>query len=85
MNDSNEARNPERLRRDVRFETVRCFDFECLASKPLNRQPHRAQDGAPICYECHRREQTRLHCLVQPHASTFSAKAEAGVDLQIFP
>jgi hypothetical protein len=40
--------------------------------------------GAPVYYEGHRPEQTKLYRLVQRHAATFFAQAEAaaGVDLR---
>ena len=43
-------------------------------------------DGAPVCYERHRPEQTTLYRLVQQHAATFFAQAEdaAGTDLPQF-
>jgi len=50
------------------------------------QQPHRAPDGAPVHYERHRPEQTTLYRLVQQHAATFFAEAEAaaGADLPQF-
>jgi hypothetical protein len=50
------------------------------------QQPQRAPDGAPVHYERHRREQTTLYRLVQQHAATFfaQAEAEAGADLPQF-
>ena len=52
----------------------------------IGRQPRRAPDGAPIHYERHRPEQTTLYRLVQQHAATFfaQAEAEAGADLPQF-
>ena len=52
----------------------------------LGRQPQRAPDGAPVHYERHRPEQTTLYRLVQQHAATFiaQAEAEAGSDLPQF-
>ena len=52
----------------------------------IGRQPQRAPDGAPVHYERHRPEQTRLYRLVQQHAATFFAQAEdaAGADLPQF-
>jgi CheY-like chemotaxis protein len=41
------------------------------------QQPRRAPDGAPVHYERHRPEQTTLYRLVQQHAATFFAEAEA--------
>ena len=41
------------------------------------RQPQRAPDGAPLHYERHRPEQTTLYRLVQQHAASFIAHAEA--------
>ena len=43
----------------------------------IGRQPRRAPDGAPVHYERHRPEQTTLYRLVQQHAATFFAEAEA--------
>ncbi len=53
------------------------------------RQLHQAPDGAPdtrVHYERHRPEQTTLYRLVQQHAATFFAQAEAatGGDLPQF-
>jgi len=50
------------------------------------QQPPRAPDGAPVHYERHRPEQTTLYRLVQQHAATFFAEAEAaaGADLPQF-
>ena len=50
------------------------------------QQPRRAQGGAPVHYERHRPEQTTLYRLVQQHAATFFAQAEAaaGADLPQF-
>ena len=48
------------------------------------RQPQRAPDGAPVHCERHRPEQTTLYRLVQQHAATFFAQAEAGADLPQF-
>ena len=52
----------------------------------IGRQPQRAPDGAPAHYERHRLEQTTLYRLVQQHAATFFAQAEAkaGADLPQF-
>ena len=50
----------------------------------IGRQPQRAPDGAPFHSERHRPEQTTLYLLVQQHASTFFAQAEAGADLPQF-
>ena len=52
----------------------------------IGRQPHRAPDSAPVHYERHRPEQTTLYRLVQQHAATFIAHAEAaaGADLPQF-
>ena len=52
----------------------------------IGRQPHRAPDGAPVHYERHRPGQTTLYRLVQQHAATFFAEAEAaaGADLPQF-
>ena len=47
----------------------------------IGRQPQRAPDGAPVHYDRHRPEQTTLYRLVQQHAATFFAQAEAGADL----
>ena len=41
------------------------------------QQPQRAPDGAPAHCERHRPEQTTLYRLVQRHAATFFAEAEA--------
>ena len=41
------------------------------------RQPQRAPDVAPVDYQRHRPEQTTLHRLVQQHAATFFAHADA--------
>jgi hypothetical protein len=43
----------------------------------IGQQPQRTPDGAPVHHERHRPEQTTLHRLVQQHASTFIAQAEA--------
>ena len=43
----------------------------------IGPQPQRAPDGAPVHYERHRPEQTTLYRLVQQHAATFIAEAEA--------
>ena len=50
------------------------------------QQPQRAPDGAPIHCERHRPKQTTLYRLVQQHAATFFAEAEAaaGADLPQF-
>ena len=52
------------------------------------QQPQRAPDGAPVHYERHRPEQARLYRLMQQHAATFfaqaEAEAEAGADLPHF-
>ena len=47
---------------------------------------HRAPDSAPVHYERHCPEQTTLYRLVQQHAATFIAQAEAaaGADLPQF-
>ena len=47
---------------------------------------HRAPDSAPVHYERHCPEQTTLYRLVQQHAATFIAQAEAaaGADLPPF-
>jgi hypothetical protein len=52
----------------------------------ISRQPQRAPDGAPVHYDRHRRERTTLYRLVQHHAATFFAQAEAaaGADLPQF-
>jgi Putative transposase len=54
----------------------------------IGRQSQRAPDGAPVHYERHRPEQTTLCRLVQQHAATFfaqaEAEAEAGADLPQF-
>jgi hypothetical protein len=52
----------------------------------ISRQPQRAPDGAPVHYERHRPEQTTLYRLVQQHAATLIAQAEApaGADLPQF-
>ncbi len=43
----------------------------------IGRQPQQAPDGAPVHYERHRPEQTKLYRLVQQHAATFFAETEA--------
>lgn len=46
----------------------------------IGRQPcagQKAPDSAPVHYERHRPEQTTLFRLVQQHAATFIAQAEA--------
>ena len=43
----------------------------------IGRQPQRAPDGAPVHCDRHRPEQTTLVGLVQQHAATFFAEAEA--------
>jgi hypothetical protein len=48
--------------------------------KAIGRQPKRSPDGTPLHYEHHRPEQATLHRLVQQHAATFFAKAEAESD-----
>ena len=52
----------------------------------IGRQPQRAPDGSPVHYDRHRPEQTTLYRLVQQHAATFFAQAEAasGADLPQF-
>jgi hypothetical protein len=52
----------------------------------IGRQPQRAPDGTPVHYQRHRPEQTTLYRLVQQHAATFfaQAEAEAGADLPQF-
>jgi hypothetical protein len=52
----------------------------------IGRQPQRAPDGAPVHYQRHRPEQTTLYRLVQQHAASFfaQAEAEAGADLPQF-
>ena len=52
----------------------------------IGRQPQWAPDGAPVHYERHSPEQTTLYRLVQQHAATFfaQAEAEAGSDLPQF-
>lgn len=52
----------------------------------IGRQPQRAPDGASVHYEHHVSEQTALYRLVQQHAATFVALAEAaaGADLPQF-
>ena len=52
----------------------------------IGGQPQRAPDGAQVQYERHRPEQTTLYRLVQQHAATFIAEAEAaaGADLPQF-
>ena len=54
----------------------------------IGRQPRRVPDGAQFHYERHRPEQTTLYRLVQQHAATFFAEAEAaagaGADLPQF-
>ena len=49
----------------------------------IGRQPHRAPDGAPVYYERHRPEQTTLYRLVQQHAATFIAQAEAAAGAEL--
>jgi hypothetical protein len=43
----------------------------------MDRQPHRAPDGAPVDDQPHRPQQTPLNRLAQQHAPTVLAKAEA--------
>lgn len=43
----------------------------------IGRQPQRAPEGAPVHYERRRLEQATLYRLVQQHAATFFAQAEA--------
>jgi hypothetical protein len=43
----------------------------------IGRPPQRAPDGATVHYERHRPEQTTLYRLVQQHAASFIAHAEA--------
>lgn len=52
----------------------------------IGRQRQRASDGAQVPCEHHRLQQTTLYRLVQQHAATFSAQAEAeaGADLPQF-
>ena len=45
----------------------------------IGRQAQRAPDGAPVHYERHRPEQTTLYRLVQQHAASFIARAEASI------
>ena len=47
------------------------------------RQPQRAPDGAPLHYERHRPEQTTLYRLVQQHAASFIAHAEASTGAEL--
>jgi hypothetical protein len=50
----------------------------------IGRQPQHAPDGPTVHYERHRPELTTLYRLVQQHAATFFAQAEAGADLAQF-
>lgn len=43
----------------------------------IGLQPERAPDGAPVNYERRRLAQATLYRLVQQHAATFFAQAEA--------
>ncbi|MFM7333964.1 MAG: transposase zinc-binding domain-containing protein, partial [Tabrizicola sp.] len=47
------------------------------------RQPQRAPDCAPLHYERHRPEQTTLYRLVQQHAASFIAHAEASTGSEL--
>ena len=49
----------------------------------IGRQPQRAPDVAPVRYERHRPEQTTLYRLVQQHAATFFAQAEAAAGAEL--
>ena len=46
------------------------------------RQPQRAPDGAVLCYERHRPEQTTLYWLVKPHASNFITHTQANTGVE---
>jgi hypothetical protein len=46
----------------------------------IGRQPLWAPDGAPLCYEHHRLEQTTLYRLVQQLAASFIAHTGACTD-----
>lgn len=43
----------------------------------FGRQSEQAPDGAPVHYERRRLAQTKLYRLLQQHAATFFAQAEA--------
>jgi hypothetical protein len=47
------------------------------------QQSQRAPDGAPLHYERHRPEQTTLYRLVQQHAASFIAHAEANTGAEL--
>ena len=49
----------------------------------IGRQPQRAPDGAPVHCERHRPEQTTLYHLVQQHAASFIAHAEASTGAEL--
>jgi Transposase zinc-binding domain len=49
----------------------------------IGQQPHRAPDGAPVHYERHCPEQTRLFRIVQQHAATFFAQAEGAASTDL--
>ena len=49
----------------------------------IGRQPQRAPDSASVLYERHRPEQTTLYRLVQQHAATFIAEAQAATSADL--
>jgi hypothetical protein len=49
----------------------------------IGRRPQRARDGAPVHYERYRSEQTTLYRLVQQHATSFIAHAEANTGAEL--
>jgi len=61
----------------VRLDTVLAYQLESRACKPSLRQPQRAPDGALVHGDRHFLEQATPHSLVQQHAVTFFAEAQA--------
>jgi hypothetical protein len=49
----------------------------------VDRPSQRAPDGAPLHYERHRPENTTLYRLVQQHAASFIAHAEANTGAEL--
>ena len=72
-----------RSRRGARLETVRATTSGAHIVQAIGRQPQRAPDGAPVHYERHRPEQTTLYRLVQQHAATFIAEAQAATSADL--
>lgn len=49
----------------------------------IGRQPQRAPDGASVCYQRSRPEQTTLHHLLRQHAASFMAHTEASASAEL--